>query len=54
MRMGGKSTSGLKTNWILNQEIIRACEENGIKTNIFKVLSKYPKKILGLWSKENG
>lgn len=54
MRMGGMSTSGLKSNWILNQEIIRACKENGIKTNIFKVLSKYPKKVLGLWSKTNG
>ena len=48
MRMGGMSTSGLKSNWILNQEIIRACSENGISTNMFKVLSKYPKKFLGL------
>lgn len=54
MRMGGMSTSGVKSNWILNHEIIRACRENGIKTNMFKVLSKYPKKILGLRSKING
>lgn len=53
MRMGGASTSGVKSNWILNKEIIRACKENGIKTNMFKVLSKYPKKILGLWGKKN-
>lgn len=54
MRVGGVSTSGFKSNWILNQEIIRACQENGIDTNMFKVLSKYPKKFLGLWSKING
>lgn len=48
MRVGGVSTSGLKSNWVLNQEIIRACQENGIKTNMLKVLLKYPKKILGL------
>jgi len=53
MRMGGMSTSGLKSNWILNQEIVRACKENDIDTNMFKVLSKYPKKLLGLWSKTN-
>ena len=53
MRMGGASTSGFKSNVILNQEIIRACSENGISTNMFKVLSKYPKKILGLWGKKN-
>ncbi|MFH1148743.1 MAG: glycosyltransferase family 2 protein [Pseudomonadota bacterium] len=46
MRMGGISTKSLKSNWILNREILRACAENGIKTNIFKVLSKYPGKIL--------
>ena len=54
MRMGGASTSGLKSNWVLNQEIIRACKENDIETNILKVLSKYPKKLLGLWSSVNG
>lgn len=53
MRMGGVSTSGFKSNMILNQEIIRACRENGIQTNMFKVLSKYPKKILGLFGNKN-
>ena len=51
MRTGGVSTNGLKSNWILNQEIIRACDENGIKTNMCKVLSKYPQKILGVLKK---
>ena len=51
MRMGGISTSGLKSNYILNKEIIRACKENGIYTNWLKVLSKYPSKILGLFKR---
>jgi len=51
MRMGGASTSGLGSNYILNKEIIRACRENGIYTNWLMVLSKYPKKLLGLLKK---
>lgn len=51
MRMGGVSTSGLKSNYILNKEIIRACEENSISTNWFKVLTKYPAKLVGLLKK---
>ena len=51
MRTGGASTRNLKSNWILNKEILRACAENGIKTNIIKVLSKYPTKILQLIKK---
>jgi glycosyltransferase involved in cell wall biosynthesis len=41
MRTGGISTKSLKSNWILNNEIIRACRENGIRTNMLKVYSKY-------------
>ncbi len=48
MRVGGVSTRNLKSNWILNKEIVRACNENGIKTNIFKVILKYPLKLLEL------
>lgn len=48
MRMGGVSTQGFMSNYILNKEIIRACKENSIDTNWLMVLSKYPKKILGL------
>jgi len=51
MRIGGVSTSGIKSNYILNKEIIRACRENGIYTNWIKVLSKYPSKIMGLLTK---
>lgn len=52
MRTGGTSTRNLKSNWILNKEILRACAENGIKTNIIKVLSKYPTKIFQLIKKQ--
>ena len=41
MRTGGASTQSLRSNWILNQEILRACRENNIQTNWVKVLSKY-------------
>ncbi len=41
MRTGGVSTRNLKSNIILNREILKACAENGIETNIFKVYSKY-------------
>lgn len=41
MRSGGLSTRNFKSNVILNREIVRACRENGIETNIFKVYSKY-------------
>jgi glycosyltransferase involved in cell wall biosynthesis len=51
MRIGGASTSGIKSNYILNKEIIRACRENDIYTNWLMVLSKYPKKIFGLFKK---
>lgn len=48
MRIGGVSTQNLKSNFILNKEILKACLENGIYSNWFMVLSKYPKKLLGL------
>ena len=46
MATGGVSTAGWKNTVRLNLEVLRACRENHIKTNIFKILSKYPLKIL--------
>ena len=46
MRAGGMSTSGLKSSWILNREIVHACRANGIKTSLFRVLLKTPAKLL--------
>lgn len=45
MQTGGVSTSGIKANLLLNKEIIRACQENGYKTNWFNILLKYPHKF---------
>ncbi len=46
MRAGGVSTSGIKSSLRLNQEIVQACRENGVYTNIVMVLSKMPLKML--------
>ena len=46
MQTGGASTSGWQSTFISNREVMRACKENGIKTNYLKVLSKYPRKLL--------
>ncbi len=48
MRTGGMSTKGIQNNWIINKEIIRACKENNINTNMFKVLLKYFIKVFQL------
>jgi glycosyltransferase involved in cell wall biosynthesis len=45
MRMGGVSNRSIKSKIILNTEIIRACKENGIKTNYFYMYLKYFRKI---------
>lgn len=46
MRTGGASTAGLRAKLLLNREVLRACRENGIRTNMLKILSKYPAKLL--------
>ena len=46
MRTGGVSAAGWRNTVLLNQEVLRACRENGLKTNMLKILSKYPYKIL--------
>ena len=46
MRTGGISTSGWRNTLLLNKEVLRACRENGIDTNILKIFSKYPAKLL--------
>lgn len=48
MRTGGISTAGWRSTLLLNQEIVRACRENGIQTNVFKLLARYPHKVLEL------
>jgi glycosyltransferase involved in cell wall biosynthesis len=45
MRTGGISTASWKSNIILNREIVRACKENGIYTNLLILSLKYFVKI---------
>jgi len=49
MRVGGVSTRGVKSNYILSKEIVRACRENSIRTNLLKVFLKYPLKFTELF-----
>jgi glycosyltransferase involved in cell wall biosynthesis len=48
MRIGGRSTSSVKSTIVLNQEIVRACKENGIYTNMFILSLKYFVKVFEL------
>lgn len=46
MRLGGVSNRSLYSNYILSREIVRACRENGMQTNMLKVSLKYPLKLM--------
>lgn len=48
MLIGGISTSGWRNRLLLNKEVLRACRENNIQTNMLKILCKYPAKLLEL------
>ncbi len=45
MLPGGLSNGTLKSRWVLNKEIIRACAENGIETSMWKLSIKYFSKV---------
>ena len=45
MRMGGTSSASWKRRWVLTYECIRAARGNGLYTNLFLLLLKYPVKI---------
>lgn len=51
MRQGGISSSGIFGRIHQNFEIVRACRENGIYTNIFLVAFKLPVKLLSYFGK---
>jgi len=51
MRVGGVSTRSPQSTWILNREILRACAENGISTNMLKVYSKYFRKVAQMFAR---
>jgi glycosyltransferase involved in cell wall biosynthesis len=46
MRSGGLSSRGIKSNWVVNCEIIRACTENGLYTNMLMLALKLPVRLL--------
>lgn len=48
MMDGGVSTAGFHSKFILNIEMLRACRENGIKTNFLKLLTRYFFKLFEL------
>lgn len=48
MRAGGLSSSGIRSSWIVNREIVRACTENGLYTNMFMLVLKLP---IRLWER---
>jgi glycosyltransferase involved in cell wall biosynthesis len=48
MRAGGVSTAGIKSRFLLNKEIVKACRKNGVYTNLMFVLSKLPFKLMEL------
>jgi len=50
MRRGGVSSNGIRSNIILNREIIRGCMENGIRTNVFRIYPKYFVKLFELFA----
>jgi glycosyltransferase involved in cell wall biosynthesis len=49
MLKGGVSNKSIKSNILLNREILRACRENGISTNYLFIYSKYFRKVFELW-----
>lgn len=46
MQLGGISTSGWGARLLINREILRACSENGIRSNLLKIWLRYPRKLL--------
>lgn len=46
MHTGGVSNAGWRTKVQLNKEVLRACRENGVRSNVFMLLSKYPLKLM--------
>jgi glycosyltransferase involved in cell wall biosynthesis len=46
MRSGGVSTAGAVSTLTIQREVLRACRENGIRSNHLKLASRYPLKLL--------
>lgn len=50
MPRGGLSNSGPRSSWIITREMKRACRQNGIATNYFKLLLRIPIKMTEMWT----
>lgn len=48
MRLGGASTESWRSRLTINREVVRACRDNGLYSNMAMVMSKYPMKALEL------
>lgn len=46
MRMGGASTSGLKSHYIVMKEHLKGFKKNGIQNNVFRLIPRYFIKML--------
>ncbi len=53
MRTGGVSTASVKSNILLNKEIVRACKENGVWTCFPMLMFKYFIKVFELFFTRN-
>lgn len=53
MRTGGISTASVKSNIVLNKEIVRACKENGVWTCFPMLMFKYLIKVFELLFTKN-
>ena len=51
MQEGGVSTKNIANRVLLNKEIVQACRENGVRTNLFMLLFKIPFKLFELVKK---
>jgi len=46
MRIGGVSTSGLNSNWVASEEMVRSLKGNGVYSNLLLVFIRLPVKFL--------
>lgn len=51
MHPGGVSTAGIRSSLLLNREIVQSCRNNGIYTNLWLVLLKFPFKLMEKFSR---
>ena len=48
MQQGGASSSGLRSKWVLNREILRALRDNGVRSSPLHLAAKIPLRLLEL------